>query len=171
MDWTFEKEVRYQVSNYSHWSHEYWAYRNSARDESYQRAIDTYNSNKSWNAFEFGFFHRPLPSWILPTWAVAVSEKEKMRLTYLTRFIRDGSEEKALMNICRARKPSPFNYHTRPDFGSDYHAIERTWMTEIKFVYRLELLYRFIDQTPREKILMLLDNGDARRKKDDFPSL
>lgn len=133
--------------------------------------ISTFAFDDVWNADEFGLFYRQPPNWTLANTSVSGFKKEKTRLTFLACCNNDGSERLKLMVIGTALKPRAFQKKSGQEYGFDYHANKKAWMTKELFFAWLKRFDEYVARKPGRKILLLLDNCSAHGKEEDMPPL
>lgn len=87
----------------------------------------------TWIAHELGLFYRQQPGWTLSGGGVQGHKKDKIRLTFLACCNSDRTEKWALMIVNSAANHRDFKKKSGREFGFDYHAQKKAWMTMTLF--------------------------------------
>ena len=83
----------------------------------------------TFNAHEFGLNYRIVPGVKVATQRLPGRKKAKEHISVLS-FTNAGESEKCeFMIIGSAWKPRPFKKKTGSEFGLDYHANKKAWIT------------------------------------------
>eukprot|EP00171_Calliarthron_tuberculosum_P002433 IDg2433t1 len=131
--------------------------------------IAQYSHKDVFNADECGLFYKLAPDSTVATARPLGRKKMKDRITVLVCANADGSEKFELMFIGTALRPRPFKKKYGKEYGLDYHANKKAWMTGELFKGWLDRFNSYFKERNR-KVLLLVDNCSAHGNATIFPA-
>lgn len=140
------------------------------RDTELKEKVSSFDRKNIFNADECGPFYKMAPE---TTSALTRSEgwkKSKDWITVLVCANSDGSEKDPLMFIGNALRPRAFKKKFGADYGLDYFANRKAWMTGALFNEWLKLFDDRLNGQHRW-VLLMLENCSSNDSVKTFPML
>lgn len=123
-----------------------------------------------YNADECGLFYKMAPDRTVSAHRPQGRKKSKDRITVLVCANADGSDKFELMFIGSSLQPRAFKKRSGKDYGLDYYANKKAWMTGDLFNMWLHRFDVYIT-SQRRNVVLLIDNCGAHGRESTTPTL